>query len=391
MAAADSKNIREKDLQRWKLLPRFNEALETVLAARGGPGDTWEDPRRKLHLADYLGLYLFGLYNPVVRTMRGLCGATRLPRVQSEISGCAVSLGSFSEAQALVEPALLEAVFGELASQVRADAAPLAGLTGRELLVVDSSVWQVVARMHWAFWRGQSGSRGGPDNAIRLHVQFDLARGQVKGAELTAAKICERAQWRQAAQPGACYIGDRNYGRDYQTLAQLQARGVDFVVRLAADAQWIVHSEESLSEADRAASVVWAGTVRLGKNGDGPRVRVVEVLGEEETIILASTLSAELAPPELIAAVYRHRWQVEMFFRWLKCILGCRHWLAESPRGVALQVYLALIAAQLLVLYSGQRPNRRQMEAIQFFVLGWASAEETTEQLARYSVSKKKA
>lgn len=63
-------------------------------------------------------------------------------------------------------------------------------------------------------------------------------------------------------------------------------------------------------------------------------------------------------------------------FRWLKCILGCRHWLAESERGVALQVYLARIAAQLLVLYRGERPNRRQMEAIQFYLMGWASVDE---------------
>jgi len=39
---------------------------------------------------------------------------------------------------------------------------------------------------------------------------------------------------------------------------------------------------------------------------------------------------------------------VELFFRWLKCILGQRHWLAESPRGVTIQLYLALIAALLL-------------------------------------------
>lgn len=78
----------------------------------------------------------------------------------------------------------------------------------------------------------------------------------------------------------------------------------------------------------------------------------------------------------MIALYYQHRWQVEMFFRWLKCILGCRKWLAESERGVALQVYLALIAAQLLVLYGGERPNRRQMEAIQFYLMGWATAEE---------------
>src|SRR4029077_20224889 len=122
------------------------------------------------------------------------------------------------------------------------------------------------------------------------------------------------------------------------------------------------------SEADRAAGVSWAGVVALGADGDGPTLRVVQVLTDEETILLATTLPALEAPPELIASLYRHRWEVELFFRWLKCILGCRHWLAESPRGVAIQVYLALIAAQLLVLYTGRRPNRRQMERIKFYL-----------------------
>ena len=52
---------------------------------------------------------------------------------------------------------------------------------------------------------------------------------------------------------------------------------------------------------------------------------------------------------------------------------------------------MALIAAQLLVLYSGQRPNRRQMEAIQFYLLGWASEHELLEQLERYAPKRKTA
>jgi hypothetical protein len=388
---AKAEPVREEDLQRWKLLPAFATALQAELARRGRADDTWADPRRKLELAQYLSLFLFGLFNPVVKTMRGLAAATRFERVQQDVSGRTVSLGSFSEAQALVEPALLEAVFGRLAAQVRSDAEPLAGLSGRELRVVDSTVWQVLPRMVWAFWRGKGGSRAGPDAAIRLHLHFDLHRQQPHWGEVTPAKVCERAHWREHAEPGTIYIGDCNYSNNYGQLRDMQAAGVDFLVRLAIDTQWVLESEEPLSAADQAASVVWAGTVRLGKNGDGPRARVIDILGEEEHILLVTTLAAEPLPPELAATIYRHRWKIEMFFRWLKCILGCRHWLAESPRGVALQVYLALIAAVLLVLFSGKRPNRRQMEAIQFLTLGWASAQEVAAQVARYAPTRKKA
>ncbi len=375
--------IRAADLQHWKVLARFRTALDAQVRRAGGLQGTWADARRELALADYLSLFLFGLFNPVVRTMRGLCQASALPRVQAEVCTRAVSLGSFSEAQAVVEPELLRALFAALAGQSRPPDARLAGLSGREL-VVDSTVWQVLPRMSWAFWRAHTSSAAaGPDHAIRLHVHFDLARAAVRRAELTPAKVCEREAWERMARPGELYIGDRYFSYDYQKLARLQQHGVDFIVRLRLDAQWVVESQEALSAADQAAGVIWAGPVRLGKAGDGPRVRVVRLLGEEENILLATTLGRETAAPDLLAVLYRHRWQVEMFFRWLKCILGCRHWLAESPRGVALQVYLALIAAQLLVLYHARRPNRRQMEAIQFFLLGWCTEHELLAHLQR--------
>jgi hypothetical protein len=340
--------FREQDLKQWRLIERFQTALAAEVAKRGGPAGTWAEPQRQLELSEYLSLFLFGLFNPVVETMRGLCAASQFERVQREVCGRTVSLGSFSEAQAVVAPELLQAVFERLAGEAPTPP-PRPGLRGREV-VIDSTVWQVLPRMSWAFWRRQAGL----DNAVRLHVEFDLAQGRVRQVALTPAKRCERAQWRQLAQ----------------------AHGVDFVVRLREHVHWVEATSELLTPADRAAGVTWAGTVRLAKDGSGPRVRVVQILGQEESILIATTLSAAEAPPELIGQLYKHRWQVELFFRWLKCILGCRHWLAESPRGVALQVYLALIAAQLLVLYRGERPNRRQMEAIQFYLMGWATLEE---------------
>lgn len=369
MPRAVQQPVREADLQRWRLVESFQEALEAAVDARGGlDGGTWTDERRTLQLGGYLGLYLFGLFNPVVTTMRGLVKASRLGRVQEEVCGTPVSLGSFSEAQAVVEPDLLAAVFAGLQAQ----AGPRDAQFSRGEVVIDSTVWPVLPRMAWAFWRRQ----GPAQNAVRLHVEFDLARRRPARAELTPAKACEQAWWRRCARPGALYVGDRNYSGDYQLLGELSQRGVGWLVRLQIDTRWVVEAELPLSPADQAAGVTWTGWVRLGVHGDGPRARIVQVLGEEETLLLATDQADPELTPELLAQLYRHRWQIELFFRWLKCILGCRHWLAESPRGVALQVYLALIAAQLLLLHTGQRPGKRQMELIQFYLLGWASLDE---------------
>jgi hypothetical protein len=266
------------------LIERFQMVLAEEVQKRGGPTGTWAEARRELELKDYLGLFLFGLFNPVVETMRGLCEASELARVQREVCGRAVSLGSFSEAQAVVDAELLKAVLQRLAAEADTPERPR-GFTGRER-ICDSSVWRVVPRMTWAFWRRQ----GGLDNAVRLHVALDAATGQISEAKLTKAKTCERAQWREFARPGTCDIADRYYSYDYKQLAELQAAGTDFVVRLRVDAHWVEENGEILTTADRAAGVSWASTVRLGEEGNGPRVRVIAILGEKETILVATTL-----------------------------------------------------------------------------------------------------
>jgi len=79
-----------------------------------------------------------------------------------------------------------------------------------------------------------------------------------------------------------------------------------------------------------------------------------------------------VAAPTRLYALYRQRWQVEQFFRWLKCLLPCRHFFAESERGVNFQIYLALIAALLLAAELGRRPGKRVMELLRFHQMGWA-------------------
>ena len=79
---------------------------------------------------------------------------------------------------------------------------------------------------------------------------------------------------------------------------------------------------------------------------------------------------------ETIAALYRYRWQVELFFRWFKCILGCKHLLAHSLNGLTIQVYCALLASMLITLWTGKKPTKRTFEMLSFYFLGWASEHE---------------
>jgi IS4 transposase len=60
------------------------------------------------------------------------------------------------------------------------------------------------------------------------------------------------------------------------------------------------------------------------------------------------TINIDGIPATITSAGNKLRWTIELFFRWLKFLLSCRHWLAESRNGVAIQAYCALIAALVL-------------------------------------------
>ena len=365
------------DLRRWRLVEDFRARLAQA-AAHAPLSPTWTDPQRLLQHTDYLSLFLFGLLNPVVQTLRGLCAASHLERVQREVCSRPVSLGSFSEAQHLLDPGLLEEVFAQLSRELPA---PVRDADARRWLIQDSSLFDALPRMYWTFWRRQGTAQG----QVRLHVSLDLKEGRPVRAAITPGRTCERAVWRTQLQRGDAYVGDRYYGEDYRLFGELTEAGVALVVRLRDQALLTV--EEELP-ADPAAHVIRSAWVRLGCKGRyrSVRLRVVWVRTPREVLRLVTNLGPEELSAGEVALLYRERWRIELFFRWVKCILGCRHWLAESPRGVAVELYLALIAALLLQLYTGGQPNRRLMEMIRWYLVGVASLEELTTAVERGSV-----
>ncbi len=367
-------------LRRWKLIAEFQERLQRHLPV-SPPHPSWKDPERQLTLPDYLSLFLLGLFNPVVKTMRAVCAASHLPRVQEEVCSRPVSLGSFSEAQSLVDPALLQTIFAELSRDVLQKRSLQELPAQRRWLIQDGSLFEALPRMHWALWRKQ----GKAQSQVRLHLSLDLESGVPTRAGVAPGKVCERKMWKKLLKKGDAYVGDRYFGEDYQLLGELDAMGVALVVRLRDEAVIHVLEELPLSAKDQEAKVIRSAWVKLGsrKKYESIRLRVIWVQTEKEVLTLVTNLGPEELAAGEVALLYKERWRIELFFRWIKCILGCRHWLAESPEGAALQIYLALIAALLLQTHTGERPTRRMMELLQFYAMGVASLEDVMAGVAR--------
>lgn len=379
----DVRALTEQDLRHWKLIEDFLDVLRPV-AAKSPMAPSFANPRRTLGYASYLSLFLFGLFNPVVQSMRQLCAISELQKVQ-KTTGCGkVSLGSFSETQRLLEPDLLKQVFEQLVERVPRENPRDGRLQHLELIAQDGSLWAALPRMAWAeYGVGSQGQAKG----VRLHLRFNIAKDCPEDALLTVGKGSETEALRQMLVPRQTNVADRLYGKSYRLFEVIDRVGAFFLFRLQDCA--VIHWEEELpiSPAAAQAGVVRHGWVHLGATEQlrSMRVRLVEVRCQGQPLLLVTNHALEDVSPELVALIYRRRWSIELYFRWIKCILGARHFFAESPQGVALQIYLALIAGLLLQLLTGQRPTKRVMELLQFYFLGWASAEELARLIPKYS------
>lgn len=368
MAVGAKKRFEEHQLSNWRLLESFRNKLSLVLQRRNLISEA--DSKRKLVVEQYFSLVLFSLFNPVADTMRGLCHASRMGRVQGAVAGGPVSLGSFSEAQHVFDPGLLNEVLRELIRDrpdVFGDERVKKYVT--ELTSTDATLWRMLPRVAWAMfdYRG--------NQSIRFHLQYDVFKQIPSDWEITEAAVCERKVFKKHIKKGSFHVADRYYGHDYKLIGQMLELGASFALRLFNSAHFVEIGEpRQLTAADHRENVVKDVDVRLGKNGDGPLVRLVTIRANGHLFLIIT--DRRDIPAELISLIYKYRWQIELFFKWVKCILKCRHFIAESRNGVAIQIYCALIAAVMLTGIKNKRPTKREMESLRFYFMGYATDEE---------------
>jgi hypothetical protein len=362
----------------FQLLDSLVERLHTQGTERDKAGN------RQLFFDQYAVLLLLYYFNPTVTTLRGVQQFTTLEKVQRMCGVRPTALGSLSEAARVFDSQALEPIIAELAAQASRmsgsrPAAREAALAG--LIAVDGSLLKALPRMAWALWQDST------HRAAKLHVAFAVFPGAPVQATLTAGNGSERDELRRLVQPGGFYVADRGYA-DYSLFQELDAVPCRFVIRVQENAVYDVEHERPLSAADRQAGVLRDVTLkRLGTAKHNALLkrplRLVQVQGERPEDVWVLVTNDQTLSAELVAIAYHYRWHIELFFRWLKCVLGCRHLLSHSQDGVTLQVYLAIIAALLIGLWVGAKPNLRTYEMLCHYLSGWATAEELERHLQK--------
>jgi hypothetical protein len=332
---------------------------------------------RRFFYDHYLSLLLLFYFNPSLTSMRAMQNTSNWDKVRKQLGIPRVSLGSLSEAPQVFDPALVRPIFKELAALARPH------LKGREaealanLTAVDGSVFSALPRMAWALWMD------GEHRGVKLHLQFHAAKGVPGDAMLTPAACSEPAALTSMLEPGRLYVCDRGYA-SFELFRRILDSGSSLIVRVKDDITLHEQEERPISAAAAKAGVVRDVILkRLGTShhkdvvGRPMRlviVRVVERTGKTSELWLITDrfdLDADL-----VAIAYRYRWSIELFFRWLKCVLGARHLISHNENGVTLQLYAALIVSLLIAIRTGAKPSKRTFETIQFYLLGWVSEAE---------------
>lgn len=153
-------------------------------------------------------------------------------------------------------------------------------------------------------------------------------------------------------EPGATYVFDLGY-YDYGWWAQIDAVGGRFVTRLKKNTPLTVAHENKVAKHSKIVSDrIGHLPQRLATSRHNPLqvpVREIQVIIDTGRLLRIVTNDLD-APAQEIAELYKLRWQIELFFRWVKQTLRIKHFIGVSENAVRIQIAVALIAFVLLRL-----------------------------------------
>jgi len=189
-----------------------------------------------------------------------------------------------------------------------------------------------------------------------LPVYFAVTPAKVN--DITAAKV-------MPIEPGTTYVYDLGY-YDYSWWAQLDDAGCRFVTRLKKNTPFTpVHENRVRTGCNILSDRIGHLPARLARSRENPLqvpVREIQVVIETGKVLRIVTNDLD-APAEEIAELYKQRWQIELFFRWVKQTLRIKRFIGVSENAVRIQIAIALIAFLLLRLaQSAQKAIRGPLE-----------------------------
>jgi hypothetical protein len=239
---------------------------------------------------------------------------------------------------------LYEQVFHPLLETVAAKAAGKKKFRFKNKLVsLDSTVIDLCLSLYdWAKFRRAKG-------AVKLHLVLDHdgylpSFGIITDGKMADVEVAHQMHFAS----GTIVVDDQGYN-DYRLLAKWTRDGVYFVTRMKDNALYEVVEEHAVPQ---NRNILKDQTIRLTGTGAQKKcphlLRRIEAVREDTGDILVFISNHHALGASTIAAIYKDRWQIELFFKALKQNLKIKTFVGTSANAVRTQIWTALIAMLLL-------------------------------------------
>lgn len=347
---------------------------------------------RVMFLDDVVVAHLLAFFNPTVRSLRTIDDFSQTRQAQKHLSVPRLCRSTLSDFHRVVDPTLLLPIIKHLQKAARARGGrklpdDLPAQLG-QVLAVDGSFFAVAADVAWAVQHRTN--RGDQRATTRLDMSLNVGTWLPEVIDVNGKGTSEAEAAAKNVRPGAIHVYDRGIFSFELLEAQLAAKAF-FVHRLnhagPRQTQFTAETTQELTDKDRAGGIVSDTLGRLtGSNNRTPPdcvLREVIVASPDQpggTIrLLTNLLDVEAW---VIALLYRYRWHVELFFRWLKCFANFQHLISHSRQGVLLAFYIAAIGVLLMFLASDAKPSKYAFALLSLVASGEATLEEIAPILA---------
>lgn len=369
---------------------------------------------RKLFYDELVTAYLLAFFNPTLRSLRAIEDMSQSPQGQEHLRLRKLCRSTMSDANALMDAKLLEPLIGRLKKQVR-DLRKRDGQLARlleQVQLVDGSFFACAADVVWALHQRRQGIKPRKDEAQKDECNGDEAGKSASQKQPPPREATHFSKFRldlrlegstrlpalplrvsgqgqsepqracEGIQPQVIYVADRGF-ECLKYVQELLNGGADFVLRVKQGSPNFQSREDQvLDEQDRQAGVI---SDRIGRLSGSPHTHAAGVVPRQELRevvvfdpknpdkpirLITSLLDL---PAHLIAQLYQWRWQIELFFRWLKVHASFAHLISHSRNGLTMGFYVAVIAVLLIYLRTGRPMSKYAYNLLSLVAAGWGT------------------
>jgi hypothetical protein len=250
---------------------------------------------------------------------------------------------TFCDAMEKRDSHVFEEVFHAVAEKAQGIAGSMKKLFRNPLRIIDASVISVcLARYDWAAYRKAKG-------AVKLHLNLDGDNLMPLDAYLSTGKVHDvRGMAELCGESGVIYVLDRGYV-DYKSLYAIDLQGSVFVTRMKSNGAFKrIKNNPHEKDGPVISDVLIRMTGSKTKKPYPKPIRKIKYYDAEYRRTYEFITNDMEMSAQDIADIYKRRWQVELFFKWIKQNLKIKSFWGTSMNAVYSQIWVALIISVLL-------------------------------------------